>query len=241
MAPTARVPDSLPQYSKRERKAIVILSLAFIVLSALAHFLLGGALTPWFRLHPVHADTQTPQPIVIDTSPRPTQAPTPTPRPTPTPAPAHARPSPQPLTSSNPRETPGPFHSIAPPHIGAGSPGPGASPLASPGIDQPATAAPATARPSQDFAPCRMLHRVVPDYSDSLRGAGVEGTVSIIVAIGPDGQVVSAHVGESSGNALLDNAALSAARASTYACPPADGRPAADLYRVIYTFQLDSS
>jgi len=237
VAPTARTPDSLTEYSRRERKALVLLSLAFVVLSALAHFLLGGALTPWFKLHPIHADTQTPQPIIVERFPRPTQAPTP--RPTPTPVPVHVRQSPQPLASSNSRATSAPFHP-SPPHVRNGTPEPGASPVSSPG-DQQATSAPATARPSQDFAPCRMLHRVVPDYSDSLRGEGVQGTVAIIVAIGSDGQVLSVRVGETSGNALLDNAALNAARESTYACPPADGRPAADLYQVIYTFQLDSN
>jgi TonB family protein len=84
-----------------------------------------------------------------------------------------------------------------------------------------------------------MLRKVQPDYPDSVKGAGIQGTTIVIVAIGPDGQVVSARVGDSSGNSTLDNAAVAAARASSYACPPTASHQT-DLYQVIYVFSLDS-
>lgn len=86
-----------------------------------------------------------------------------------------------------------------------------------------------------------MLRKIQPDYPEFVKSAGIQGTASVIVAIGPDGQVQSARIGESSSNASLDNAALAAARASTYSCPPAQGRPGTELYQVIYQFKLDSN
>jgi TonB family protein len=84
-----------------------------------------------------------------------------------------------------------------------------------------------------------MIHKVVPDYPEALRQEDIQGTAAVIVTIAPDGHVVDARIGESSGNVVLDASALAAARASTYECPPSQDRPQADLYQVIYTFLVD--
>lgn len=239
MAPTARTPESLLEYSQRERKAIVLLTLAFIVLSALVHFGLGALYKPL----PQVADTK-PQPhetliIGLETpTPTPTFPPTPTPKPVLRPALPHQQP--QVRTSPDVSRRP----PIVQPPIRPGpgeTSGPGPEPSTGPGLgngDQTVTSP--TDRPAPVFAPCRLVRKVQPDYSEAMKSAGIAGTTAVIVEIAPDGRVISARVGESSGNSTLDNAALAAARASTYACPPAPDRPQADLYEVIYVFQLDS-
>jgi TonB family protein len=238
MAPTARTPESLLEYSQRERKAIVLLTLAFIILSALVHFGLGALYKPL----PQVADTK-PQPhesmIWVMETPTPVPPP-PTPTPVPVLRPARPHQQPQVRTSPDVSQTQPPV--VTPstrPGPGETS-GPGPGPSTGPGNGNGnQTVVPPTEPPEPVFAPCRMLRKVRPDYPDSVKGAGIQGTTIVIVAIGPDGQVVSARVGESSGNSTLDNAAVAAARASTYACPPTASHQT-DLYQVIYVFAMDS-
>jgi protein TonB len=237
MAPTARTPESLLEYSQRERKAIVLLTLAFIVLSALVHFGLGALYKPL----PQVADKPQPrETLIIGGLETPTPAPTLPPTPTPAPVFRSAKPHQQPQVRTSPdisrRQPP-----IVQPPTQTGSGGtPGPGPSTGPGTgngDQTVTRP--TDPPEPVFAPCRMLRKIQPDYPDGVKSAGIQGTTIVVVAIGPDGQIVSARVGESSGNSTLDNAAVAAARASTYACPPTASHQT-DLYQVIYVFSLDS-
>jgi TonB family protein len=237
MPPRARASDSLTDYSLRQRKAIILMSLAFIVFSALAHFLIGGWVEPLFGSRSVKADQQTPQRIVIDVYPHPTPAPTPTP------PPPRPHPSVEPRAAASPvvAASAFPHTRVVPPHTrpdGGNSDshrGDGTNPTASPVATTPEP----TSTPSvPQFAPCRMLHKVVPRYPEVEKSEDIQGTVVIVVEIGPDGQVLSARTGQSSGSGALDDSALTAARASTYACPPDPTRPAADLYQVIYTFEV---
>ena len=85
-----------------------------------------------------------------------------------------------------------------------------------------------------------MTRKIQPDYPDWIKSAGIQGTAIVILSMAPNGEVLSARIGDSSGNAGLDQAALNAARASAYACPAETGRGGPDLYQVIYTFRLDS-
>jgi periplasmic protein TonB len=216
----------------------VLLTLAFIVLSALVHFGLGALYKPL----PQVADTK-PQPhetliIGLETpTPAPTFPPTPTPKPLLRPVQPHQQP--QVRTSPDVSRRPPIVQPPTRPGPGETS-GPGPGPSAGPGNGNGnQTVVPPTEPPEPVFAPCRMLRKVQPDYPDSVKGAGIQGTTIVIVAIGPDGQVVSARVGESSGNSTLDNAAVAAARASTYACPPTASHQT-DLYQVIYVFAMDS-
>lgn len=54
--------------------------------------------------------------------------------------------------------------------------------------------------------------RVTPHYPRSARRKRLEGRVVITVTVGPDGEVSSCKVSQSSGHAVLDQSALSAAR-----------------------------
>ena len=237
MAPTARTPESLLEYSQRERKAIVLLTLAFIVLSALVHFGLGALYKPL----PQVADTK-PQPheSMIWVMETPTPLPPP-PTPTPVPVFRRAQPHQQPQVRTSPdiSQTQPP---VVTPSMGPGTgetSGPGPGPSTGPATGNGNQTVVPTEPPEPVFAPCRMVRRIQPDYPEGVKSAGIQGTTIVVVAIGPDGQVVSARVGESSGNSTLDNAAVAAARASTYACPPTASHQT-DLYQVIYVFSLDS-
>jgi protein TonB len=101
------------------------------------------------------------------------------------------------------------------------------------------TSGPATAPPAPTPTPphCALPHKdatttrpVEPDYPDLARQQGAVGTVQVKVSLSPTGSVVSTSVYKSSGNALLDKAALSAARASSYAPEVEDCAPVAGTY-----------
>lgn len=230
MAPSLRASESPLEASQRERKAIAKLTLAFICVSLAVHGLFGAVYRP--LAIPVE-----PAPHETTLWVGPLETPTPSP-PNPTPALAARRQStPQPDAQSHqPR--------VQPPHPRPGitgvpeSPGPGPTPTdgAVGPTDGPAPTA--TAEPEQTFTPCRIVRKVEPQYPDFVKQSGTQGSVSIVVLIGPNGEALTARVGESSGNKALDEAALAAARASTYQCPPAAGRQA-ELYQVIYQFTLD--
>ena len=234
MAPSLRASETPLEYSQRERKAIVRLTLAFIVVSLAAHWLFGAF------YHPRKIVVQ-PEPVstILVQTEKPTPTPTPAPRITPTPMPtarraetAQSNASPHPPIIRPPRIP------VAP-HIGDRTPGPDVVPSPGDGgSNDLASAPPGTPQPVQTFAPCRIVRKVEPQYPDIVKGSGMQGAVSIVLLIGPHGEALSARVGESSGNQALDDAALAAARASTYSCPPAAGREA-ELYQVVYQFILD--
>jgi periplasmic protein TonB len=234
MAPSLRASETPSEYSKRERKAIVLLTLAFIVLSTIAHFALGALYKPG------------PQPR--DAAPQPHESASwtvldhrPTPAPTPTPQPVRGVVAQHSVPTSQQASRPSPV--VKPPLIGHGDKGPasGDDTLASPGPIAPESPVPsAPPEPVASFAPCRMTRKIQPDYPDWIKSAGIQGTAIVILSMGPNGEVLSARIGDSSGNAALDQAALAAARASVYECPAGTGRGGTDLYQVIYTFRLDS-
>ncbi|HXW50812.1 MAG TPA: energy transducer TonB [Candidatus Acidoferrales bacterium] len=84
----------------------------------------------------------------------------------------------------------------------------------------------------------RFTHQVPPDYPAIAKDQGVQGTAVVFATIGPDGKVLSAHIDQSSGNKMLDDAALEAARESGFEPPIIDGKPATETYRLVYTFTL---
>lgn len=75
-------------------------------------------------------------------------------------------------------------------------------------------AAPAPA--AEVFVPPSFLFRQEPAYPERARRAGVEGVVGLRIALAPDGTVRHVELMRSSGSRLLDEAAESAARASTF-------------------------
>jgi len=108
-----------------------------------------------------------------------------------------------------------------------------------------ATAPPAAAtpQPTPIYEPAvvvdaRFISQVQPLYPEIPKSQGIQGTAIVLVTVGPDGNVISLSIGQSTGNRLLDAAALEAARASKFQAPEVDGHPATQTYRIVYTFAL---
>lgn len=141
------------------------------------------------------------------------EAPKPTPRPTPKPAPKPAARATTPIASA-------PKKSSAP----AGNPGP-ASTAGKPGRG--------------DAAHATWRNRVRPAYPGAARAAGHAGRVLIIVNVNALGRASGARVYKTSGHASLDQAALAAARASTYNPKKIAGLPLPDTITIPYTFRLE--
>ncbi len=78
-----------------------------------------------------------------------------------------------------------------------------------------------------------------PSYPAAARAAGQAGRVLIIVNVNALGRATGARVYASSGFASLDQAALSAARASTYNPKRIGGLPLPDTITIPYTFRLE--
>jgi TonB family protein len=165
--------------------------------------------------------------------PSPTPPPTPTPAPKSTPPPKKVEPKPQPKLKLNVVKTTSNKASSsteaaynapakgseegAPAGVG-NSPGPPAAPAA--------TAKPACANPNQDAT---VTQPMSPDYPESAKSLGLGPvTVLVEVSVGPSGNLVDAKVYKSSNNMAIDQAALRAARQSSYApklvnCSPTTG------------------
>jgi protein TonB len=127
------------------------------------------------------------------------------------------------------------------------SPGTGSSGLTT----ASATAAPntvgAASQPAADATPvyapemvveARFVHQAQPDYPEVAKEQNAQGTAVVMATIGPGGNVLSTRIDQSTGNKLLDAAALAAARQSTFEPPMINGKPATETYRLLYTFAL---
>jgi TonB family protein len=62
-----------------------------------------------------------------------------------------------------------------------------------------------------------VVNQAQPEYPDAARDLGLgEVQVAVQVTIAPSGQLVGTKIAQSAGNMSLDNAAVAAARQSTY-------------------------
>ncbi len=86
----------------------------------------------------------------------------------------------------------------------------------------------------------RFISQVQPIYPEIAKQQGIQGTTIILATVGPHGNIIDETIGQSAGNRLLDAAAMDAARASRFEAPEADGHPATETYRIVYTFSLNS-
>ncbi|MFM0556766.1 energy transducer TonB [Paraburkholderia sediminicola] len=157
----------------------------------------------------------------VRTKPKVQPKPTPTPRPTPTPLPVAAAPSPTPVAAPDPTP-PAPAAPVAP----------------------PAPAAPAIGRETMEIsAPKNVSHLecnvVKPDYPSLSRRRGETGTASVRFVVGLTGKLENIELKKSSGFSRLDDAALSAVRATT--CKPflENGQPIRAAYTRPYEFNLN--
>ncbi len=82
----------------------------------------------------------------------------------------------------------------------------------------------------------RFTHEVRPEYPEIARMQNAQGTAIVLATIGPDGKVISARIEQSTGNKMLDAAALTAAEQSGFEPPMINGKPATETYRLVYTF-----
>ena len=229
---------SPPLFTKRERYSLVLCSVAFIAFSGMVHTMIGSVangMLPRFTVVPA------PSPSLFNFLPEPKR----TPKPTPTP---HMMPTPPPPKIVPPN--------IAPIHVPKGpltnphSAGPTEQPYIPPTPSAvtpslpPATptAAPiASATPSGPIAiqESTFRYKAPLEYPQMEVEEHIEGTVIVLVTIGPDGSLESATIAESSGDVHLDEAALAAARASRYTPYLVNGAPVEQQYKIVYDFRLD--
>jgi|SRR5579884_843791 len=115
----------------------------------------------------------------------------------------------------------------APPAPVAATPGPPAS-----------TPKPACKTPYQDAT---VVQQATAEYPENARELGLgEVQVAVQVTIGPSGNLVNAKIAQSANNMSLDNAALAAARQSTYAPKIVDCQPVQGDYLFRVTFDPNS-
>jgi TonB family protein len=98
---------------------------------------------------------------------------------------------------------------------------------------------PPPSAPSQAAAVPRFVQQPKPEYPLLARQRGWEGTVTLRLKVLPDGTVGAAEVVRSSGHAILDTAALEAARTWTHEPMTHDGAPGPRWVDVSLTFSLD--
>ena len=88
------------------------------------------------------------------------------------------------------------------------------------------------------FVPPSFLFRQEPVYPERARRAGVEGVVGVRIALAPDGAVRQVELTQSSGSRHLDEAALAAARASTFSPASRNWSPVGAEAVASYRFEL---
>jgi len=125
-------------------------------------------------------------------------------------------------------EPPGKIAPPGPPDIGP--PGPGPSGPAGP------TESPAPSCTAPDIA-AHVVNTATAETPEVAQEQGVTGTTQVEVSIGPDGRITAASIYRSSGDQALDNAALAAARQSTYKADIRDCEAVAGSYLFTVVFQ----
>ena len=88
------------------------------------------------------------------------------------------------------------------------------------------------------FVDAQLLRQSGADYPTMARDQGVQGTTIVLVSVSASGSVSSASVAQSSGNRLLDDAAVRAAYQSRFQPATRNGTPVASSARLVYTFSL---
>lgn len=129
--------------------------------------------------------------------------------------------------------------SVAAPPVPSASPTPAAPVVAVSGVIVPGIApAPVPTPVAMVFVPPAFGVRQEPAYPARARRAGTEGLVEVHISLGADGTVRRVRLARSSGSALLDEAALAAARASTFTPASRDRKPVEAEASASYRFEL---
>ncbi len=120
-------------------------------------------------------------------------------------------------------------------------------PATAPVVASPAVVAPVAAEPrgvavaapvAEVVVPPAFRARQEPAYPERARRAGVAGVVGVRIALAADGTVRAVELTASSGSRLLDEAALAAARASTFEPATRNHAPVASEAVASYRFEL---
>jgi TonB family protein len=93
-------------------------------------------------------------------------------------------------------------------------------------------------KPTASELPPKVESLVQPSYPEDARKAGIEGTAIVEVTVSADGTVLGCSLATSSGNVLMDAAAISAAKASKFAPGTRDGKPVVTKVRMPIRFKL---
>ncbi|MDQ2681123.1 MAG: TonB family protein [Candidatus Eremiobacteraeota bacterium] len=217
-----------------------------ILISILIH-LIGGPLIPFKQTHTqdqqVEKVSETKKTkIVVPTPPPPTPTPRPTEPPKSTPPPQKQAPQPKALkintvktTSNNKAGAPQNAY-VAPKNSsvngvpnaqGTAAAAPAVKASAGPAAPTP-TPAPKCAVPYRDAV---ATNKVPPDYPEMARQQNL-GVVTVLVkvTVGPTGSLQAATVQQSSGNSSIDQAAIAAAKASSYSAKVVNCTPVAGDY-----------
>jgi len=81
--------------------------------------------------------------------------------------------------------------------------------------------------------------KITPTYPQAALKADIQGQVIVAITVGWNGRLLASSIRSSSGSTLLDDAALDAARESTYRAATLNGIAIQRSYIVFYTFKLD--
>lgn len=208
----------------------------YLTVAFLVSLLLNAASTLVYPDITQHHEDAPPDIVTLD-RPKPTILKTPPP-PTPTPPPKpqqhpHVRVAPRPFAAAVPHThavSRGPaVPAYVPPKNGSTTSGTTGTDTSGPiETEAPGTPAPACANPNRDAS---VTNAVPPDYPDSARDINL-GPVTVLVQVTLDanGALVSTKIAQSSDNAAIDQAAVRAARESTYAARLVNCEPTAGDY-----------
>jgi protein TonB len=178
--------------------------------------------------------------------PTPPPKPTPTPPPTPTPNPQNTPPPKKPVEQPKPLKVNlvhttsnaaggSTENTVSQPKTGSENGAPG-------GTGNAATAAPSTPKPAcaNPNVDATVTNPAAAEYPESAKDLGLgEVTVNVKVTVGPSGNLIGAEVYKSSGNMMIDQAALRTARQSTYAPKLVNCQPTTGDYLFRVDFQPD--
>jgi protein TonB len=201
----------------------------------LAMFALGIFSSSWTRVPPEEVRVRILPPLVI--TPPTFSPPAPVPPPT-TPRAPHVEPVPG-------RTVPVPDDVRVVDQDHGGPQGPPAGPPAGEHGVPPDEAAPVVQDPLPEFGKWiytdqlpLLIREIEPEYPDIAKQAGIEGRVVVYVLVGRDGRVLDARVDPHFSVAMLDEAALAAARKMIFEPALANHQPVAVWVAKPYRFAL---
>ena len=91
----------------------------------------------------------------------------------------------------------------------------------------------------KDIRPPKELHRPSVQYPPISNDNGEEGTVTLLLAVQPDGSISDIRIARSSGYQRLDAAAIRSLRQAKFQPATCHGKPIAVRIHQSFTFKID--